>query len=197
MSERVAPIKFSVVASVSSLLYSRRVTASVVSPGVKAFQFIEVSSFEPSEFFIIISKLVVMVALAMVQDIDLSLVEALRRIPHRLTKMRSHSFYRYFHNLKMLGWVRLTGEEEGSMFGGMPGARVERTPAGTTLVEVPQPRRFYKLTTKGYRAGRVAWNDPLQALYHYAPEYRSPRPTEKLYRPGSLPRKGRPKALPK
>ena len=138
-----------------------------------------------------------MVALAMVQDIDLSLVEALRRIPHRLTKMRSHSFYRYFHNLKMLGWVRLTGEEEGSMFGGMPGARVERTPAGTTLVEVPQPRRFYKLTTKGYRAGRVAWNDPLQALYHYAPEYRSPRPTEKLYRPGSLPRKGRPKALPK
>jgi hypothetical protein len=49
-----------------------------------------------------------MVALAMERGTELSLQEALRRIPHRLTKMRSHSFYRYFHHLKMLGWVEPT-----------------------------------------------------------------------------------------
>lgn len=137
-----------------------------------------------------------MVALAMEKDIELSFEEALRRIPHRLTKMRSHSFYRYFHNLKMLGWVELTGEEEGSLFGGMPGARIEHTPGGTTLVEVPQPRRFYRLTEKGKEAPDDNWSDPLQTLYQYAREFRSPRPTEKLYRPGSLPRKGKTKASP-
>ena len=87
----------------------------------------------------------------------------------------------------MLGWVELTGEEEGSLPGGMPGARVERTPKGTTLVEVPQPRRFYRLTRKGREAPIGAWSDPLQALYHYPPEQRSKRkPMPKL---GSLPRK--------
>jgi len=59
-----------------------------------------------------------MVALAMEKGIELSLEEALRRIPHRLTKMRSHSFYRYFHHLKMLGWVEPTqrppGREDGN-----------------------------------------------------------------------------------
>ena len=44
-----------------------------------------------------------MVAIAMEKGIELSVEEALRRIPHRLTKFRSHSFYRYFHHLKMLG----------------------------------------------------------------------------------------------
>ena len=55
-----------------------------------------------------------MVAVAMEKGIELSIEEALERIPHRLTKMRSHSFYRYFHNLKMLGWVEATGEQEES-----------------------------------------------------------------------------------
>lgn len=49
-----------------------------------------------------------MVALALEKGIELPLEEALRRIPHRLTKIRSHSFYRYFHHLKMLGWVEPT-----------------------------------------------------------------------------------------
>ena len=136
-----------------------------------------------------------MVALAMERGIRLSLEEALRRIPQRLTKMRSHSFYRYFHLLKQLGWVEATGEEEGSLLGGMPGARVERTPEGTTLVEVPQPRRFYRLTARGREASRTAWSDPLQAIYDYPRETRSQR---KPYpRPGSLPRsaRGRPKKL--
>jgi hypothetical protein len=133
-----------------------------------------------------------MVALAMEKGIELPLEEALRRIPHRLTKMRAHSFYRYFHHLKMLGWVEPTGEEEGSLFGGVPGARVEATPEGTTLVEIPQPRRFYRLTAKGKEAADVAWSDPLQALYEYPPEYRHKK-AERLYRPGSLPRTIKPK----
>jgi len=81
----------------------------------------------------------------------------------------------------------LTGEEEGSLLGGMPGAKVERTPEGTTVVEVPQPRRFYRLTVKGKEAPDVAWSDPLRALYNYPAEYRSRRKAERLYRPGSLP----------
>jgi len=130
-----------------------------------------------------------MVAMAMEQGIELSTEEALRRIPQRLSKVRSHSFYRYFHLLKQLRWVEPTGEEEGSFMGGMPGARVERTPEGTTLVEVPQPRRFYRLTTKGREASDVAWSDPLQAIYDYPREFRSQR---KSYpRPGSLPRSAR------
>ena len=134
-----------------------------------------------------------MVAMAMEKGIELSIEEALGRIPHRLTKVRSHSFYRYFHLLKQLGWVEVTGEEEGSLLGGVPGARVERTAQGTTLVEVPQPRRYYRLTVKGRQASQVAWSDPLQAIYDYPREFRSPR---KAYpRPGSLPRsaRGRPK----
>ena len=101
-----------------------------------------------------------MVALATEKGIELSFEEALRWIPHRLTKMRSHSFYRYFHHLKMLSWVEPTGEEEGSLFGGVPGATVERTTEGTTVVEVPQPQRFHRLTAKGKEAPDVAWSDP-------------------------------------
>ena len=134
-----------------------------------------------------------MVAMALEKGIELSLDEALRRIPHRLTKVRSHSFYRYFHLLKQLAWVEATGEEEGSLLGSMPGARVEHTAEGTTLVEVPQPRRFYRLTAKGRGASEAAWSDPLEALYGYPREFRSPRKATRLARPGSLPRKGKTK----
>ena len=127
-----------------------------------------------------------MVAQAMEKGIELSVEEALERIPHRLTKVRSHSFYRYFHLLKQLGWVELTGDEESSLMGGVPGARVETTPQGTTLVEVPQPRRFYRLTAKGMEASDDAWHDPLQTLYDYPRELRSP--SRSYPRPGSLPR---------
>ena len=127
-----------------------------------------------------------MVAVAMEKGVNLSMEEALRRIPRRQSRMRSHSFYRYFHLLKQLGWVEATGQEEGSFLGGMPGAKVEHTAEGTTLVEVPQPRRFYRLTPKGREAAGSAWRDPLQAVYQYPRETRSQR---KPYpRPGSLPR---------
>ena len=70
---------------------------------------------------------------AMEKGIELSVEEALERIPHRLTKMRSHSFYRYFHHLKMLGWVEATGEEEESGMGGTPGALIQRSDKGTLV----------------------------------------------------------------
>ncbi len=130
-----------------------------------------------------------MVAMALEKGIELSLEEALERIPQRLTKMRSHSFYRYFSNLKMLRWVEATNEQEQSAMGGRPGARIEKGELGT-LVEVPQPRRFYRLTAQGKAASDTAWQDPLQALYNYPREVRSPKPI-RYHRPGSLPRKGR------
>ena len=114
-----------------------------------------------------------MVAVAMEKGIEMTVEEALRRIPQRLTKMRSHSFYRYFHFLKQLGWVEATGEQEISYFGGSPGAIVEPTDHGTTLVEVPQPRRFYRLTKAGSGAEPLDWSDPLQAVYHYPRKKRS------------------------
>jgi DNA-binding PadR family transcriptional regulator len=130
-----------------------------------------------------------MVAMAMEKGVRLSLEEALRRIPHRLNRVRSHSFYRYFHLLKQLGWVEATGEEEGSLLGGLPGSRVQHTARGTTLVEVPQPRRFYRLSDKGKEATARLWSDPLQTLYAYPREFRSGRKAARLARPGSLPRK--------
>lgn len=104
----------------------------------------------------------------------------LERIPQRLTRMRSHSFYRYFHHLKQLGWVELTGKEEPSFQGGIvtdkpwgkPGAVVIKTDElvpgrGTILTEVPKPRRLFRLTAKGKAATEDEWRDPLQALHNY------------------------------
>jgi hypothetical protein len=71
--------------------------------------------------------------------------------------------------------------------GGVPGARIERS-GKSALVEVPQPRRFYRLTEKGKTASDLEWQDPLQALYNYPTKVRSPKPL-KYRRPGSLPRK--------
>jgi len=127
------------------------------------------------------------VAMALEQGVEMSVEEALERIPQRLTKMRSHSFYRYFYTLKRLQWVQATGEVEKSAMGGKPGARIERGKR-SALVEVPQPRRFYRLTARGKAASDVEWQDPLQALYNYPREVRSPKPL-RYRRPGSLPRK--------
>ena len=116
-----------------------------------------------------------MAARALEKGIELSVEEASRRVSGRFTKVRSHSFYRYFHLLKQLEWVEVTGEEEDSLPGGVSGAAVELTHRGTTLVEVPQPRRFYRINDKGREASRAAWSDPLMALYAYPRELRSRR----------------------
>jgi len=68
----------------------------------------------------------------------------------------------------------------------MPGARVERTPAGKTLVwEIPQSRCFSRLTRKGREASEAAWSDPLQALCDYPRHIRSHR--KPYARHGNLP----------
>lgn len=75
----------------------------------------------------------------------------LSRIPYKLVKCRYHSFQRYFHWLKQLGWVEFTGKEEkASMQDYYP--------------EAP-PRRFYRLTKKGKSAPNQEWSNPQMTLY--------------------------------
>ncbi len=102
--------------------------------------------------------------------------EALRCIPQPLTTMRSHSFYRYFHLLKQLGWVEATGEEEPSFPGGMPGARGGAYGPGNDIgPDAPAKKVLILLTAKGREASPSAWSDPLQAVYGYPREFRSRR----------------------
>ena len=98
----------------------------------------------------------------------------LERIPSKLTRMRYHSFVRYFRFLKQLGLVERSGVTEGSILGGPEDASPPgRTGRGTVLVEVPQPRVFYRLTAKGRDAGPDLLSDPLQAVYRYSRGQRS------------------------
>jgi hypothetical protein len=81
-----------------------------------------------------------------------------RRIPYKLVKCRYHSFQRYFHWLKQLGWVEFTGvEEQSSVQENMP--------------DYPQapPRRYYRLTRKGIDAPDVQWSRPQLVLYPQFP----------------------------
>ena len=73
------------------------------------------------------------------------------RIPYKLVKCRYHSFSRYFHWLKQLGWVRLTGEEETASI-------QEYYPAAPS-------RRYYRLTQKGIEALDRQWSNPQLTLY--------------------------------
>ncbi len=78
----------------------------------------------------------------------------LRGIPYKLVKCRYHSFQRYFHWLKQLGWVERTGREEIS------------TPQ-SYMPDYPQapPRRYYRLTKKGKEAPDHEWSNPQLTLY--------------------------------
>ncbi len=77
-----------------------------------------------------------------------------RRIPYKLVKARYHSFQRYFHWLKQLGWVEFTGQEEIS------------TPQ-SYMPDYPQvpPRKYYRLTKKGIDAPDHQWSNPQLTLY--------------------------------
>ena len=75
----------------------------------------------------------------------------LRRIPYKLHKARYHSFQRYFHWLKQLGWVELTGKEETSSI-------------QEYYAEAP-PRKYYRLTRKGTEAPDYEWSRPQLVLY--------------------------------
>jgi hypothetical protein len=74
-----------------------------------------------------------------------------RRIPYKLTKCRYHSFQRYFHWLKQLGWAEFTGKEE-------PSSLQDHYP------DAP-PRRYYRLTRKGLEAPDYQWSNPQLTLY--------------------------------
>ena len=78
----------------------------------------------------------------------------LRRIPYKLVKCRYHSFQRYFHWLKQLGWVEFTGKEE-------------RSSVQENMPDYPQapPRKYYHLTRKGTSAPDYEWSNPQLTLY--------------------------------
>ena len=75
----------------------------------------------------------------------------LKKVPHKYTRMRYHSFLVYFGLLKRLGWVKPTGETE-------PSALQDNYPSGP-------PRRYYRLTKKGREATSVELSNPLFTLY--------------------------------
>jgi hypothetical protein len=68
----------------------------------------------------------------------------LRRIPYKLVKARYHSFQRYFHWLKQLGWVEFAGKEE-------------KSSVQEVMPDYPDapPRRYYRLTKKGEGSPRL------------------------------------------
>ncbi len=73
------------------------------------------------------------------------------RSPYKASGGRYHSFVVYFSNLRRLGWVEFTGEEE-------PSAFQDHYPQGP-------PRRYYRLTGAGTAAPDAAWRDPFSTLY--------------------------------
>ncbi len=78
----------------------------------------------------------------------------LRRLPYKLVKARYHSFQRYFHWLKQLKWVEITGQEERSTLQEMTGDHPDA-----------HPRKLYRLTRKGIDASDEDWSHPQRVLY--------------------------------
>lgn len=94
-----------------------------------------------------------------------------QRIPYKLVKCRYHSFQRYFHWLKQLGWVEPTGREEIS-------AVQENMPD----YPAAPPQRYYRLTQKGINAPDYEWSRPQLALYPQFPlEYFREKRKERRY----------------
>ena len=106
-----------------------------------------------------------------------------RRIPYKLVKARYHSFQRYFHWLKQLGWVEVTGEEEKSSV--QENVERSRSEAGLTPYETP-PRKYYRLTRKGIQAPIYQWSNPLATCHPEiagmpAPDYFREKRKGRLY----------------
>ena len=75
----------------------------------------------------------------------------LAKMPYKANGCRYHSFVVYFSNLQRLRWVEPTGKEEKSEF-------QDNYPPGP-------PRRYFRLTEAGRKAGDAAWSNPQLALY--------------------------------
>jgi hypothetical protein len=111
----------------------------------------------------------------------------LKGIPYKLVKSRYHSFRRYFHYLKQLKWVELTGVEEIS-----------------TMQEVTKhhpeahPRKLYRLTKAGIMAPDEQWANPQRLIYAMIGKesinnyMREKRKQHKYHRPGKYDRFLRP-----
>ena len=69
-----------------------------------------------------------------------------------------HTFVRYFHWLKQLGWVEVTGEKERSSV--QENVEESRSEAELEPYEAP-PRKYYRLTKKGVEAPDYQWSNPL------------------------------------
>ena len=103
----------------------------------------------------------------------------LRHLPYKLVKARYHSFRRYFHYLKQLKWVELTGEEEVSVLQDV----TDHHPAA-------HPRKLYRLTREGIQAPDEDWSNPQRLIYTLIGEediedyLREKRKEHKYRRPG-------------
>ncbi len=73
------------------------------------------------------------------------------QMPYKAQGCRSHSFTTYFSMLQKLKWVEPTGQEEKSAF-------QLNYPEG-------QPRKYFRITTKGRKAKITDWANPHAALY--------------------------------
>ena len=73
------------------------------------------------------------------------------RMPYKAQGCRSHSFTTYFSMLQKLKWVEPTGHEEKSAF-------QLNYPEG-------QPRKYFRITTKGRKAKITDWANPHAVLY--------------------------------
>ena len=83
----------------------------------------------------------------------------LSKIPYKLHRARSISFFKYFYYLKRLGFVEPTGKEEESYI------------QSIDYLEAP-PCRYYRLSEKGKSAPEHEWYRPQLTLYpEFTPEY--------------------------
>jgi len=111
----------------------------------------------------------------------------LKSIPYKLVKSRYHSFRRYFHYLKQLEWVELTGAEEISILQEVTGYH-----------HYAHPRRLYRLTSKGIMARDEHWSNPQRLIYAMIGDedivdyVREMRKLHKYRRPGKYDRYLRP-----
>jgi hypothetical protein len=99
-----------------------------------------------------------------------------RRIPYKLVKSRYHSFRRYFHYLKQLQWVELTGVEEVSVMQDVTGHHPDT-----------HPRKLYRLSREGIEAPDEDWSNPQRLIYPLIGEvpiedYLKEKRKEKKYR---------------
>jgi len=91
----------------------------------------------------------------------------LDRIPYKLHRARSISFFKYFYFVKRLGFVEPTGREDESYIQGL------------TYADAP-PCRYYRLSTKGKEAPEHEWYRPQLTLYpQFTPEYFAQKNTER------------------